>query len=177
MKPSWIIISCGSLLFVLLAALDITIPAAPPRLRSQHTTSMASNQGLFELAPLHLAADGHRQLVVPFYEASPNRGSSADIAEQDKYLASIRGKSYFKPRKPLYGIHDNRNPNAVVGSHADMLTPAALKQSSAAGHTPVAGKQKKLTPPRGRKAFRTQDRKGYAGVHDKSGHLAEGFRF
>lgn len=50
-------------------------------------------------------ADG----AVPHYLSYPERGSQADIKEQNAYLDSIRGKTYNRGKRPLYGVKYNND--------------------------------------------------------------------
>ena len=130
MKPSRIILALGGLFLVALSFFDFIPSVSLPHLRSREI------QGGLQ----------HRKLVVPTYAASKNRGTVADIREQDAYLDSIRGMKYIQPRQPLYGIHDNRNPKQII--YGDRYHDKSIPRMQ----------------------------KRYSGVHDKSGHLAEGFR-
>ena len=99
----------------------------------------------------HIANDGVRKLFVPTYTSSPNRGTPEDIQEQNAYLDSIRNKKYLKPRIPLYGLQDDRKRTATVDG--DRIPKGKLRGG-------VHGRYRPLR----------------AGVHDRSGHIAEGFR-
>ena len=111
---------------------------SPPRLRPRRVDD-------------HIPNDGLRKLFVPIYKSSPNRGTAADIQEQNAYLDSIRNKRYIKPRIPLYGLRDDRKQNAMVDGNR--IPKGKLRGGIDGRYRPVR-----------------------AGVHDRSGHIAEGFR-